>query len=331
MCVDRLQRNPHPEPVEGCAHSTTLRGVGWSRFTSISKGSGVSEAPTWILCGVIYAGWGLLTWFAGALPWWVLPAAGGWLVAWHGSFQHEALHGHPGRRPWLNTLLAIFPLGLWMPYEIYRESHLAHHAAPALTDPLDDPESFYAGRARWGSMGRYRRMVLVANNTLAGRMILGPWLAVFAFWRREAARLLAGDFSHARTWAMHVALCAGVFAWVVGVCGMPAWRYVLLFAWPGLSLTLLRSFLEHRPATVQDRRTAIVEAGPLMSLLFLNNNLHAAHHEHPEIPWWRLPGLYRAERGAILKRNGGYLFAGGYAEIARRYAFRPKDTPVHPG
>ncbi len=218
-----------------------------------------------------------------------------------------------------------------MPYRIYRESHLAHHATPALTDPLDDPESFYAGRARWGSLGRFWRMVLVANNTLAGRMILGPWLAVFAFWRREAARLLAGDIRHARTWAMHVALCAGVFAWVVGVCGMPAWRYVLLFAWPGLSLTLVRSFLEHRPATVQDRRTAIVEAGPLMSLLFLNNNLHAIHHEYPSVPWWRLPGRYRAERGAILQRNGGYLFAGGYAEIARRYAFRPKDTPVHPG
>lgn len=291
----------------------------------------IGEAPTWILCGAIYAGWGLLTWFSAALPWWVLLPAGGWLVAWHGSFQHEALHGHPSRLKWLNTLLAIMPVGLWNPYHIYRDSHLAHHAAPALTCPTGDPESFYVTPGRWRDKGRLGRALSMANNTLAGRMILGPWLAVFAFWRREAAQLLAGDFRHARVWAAHLALCAGVLVWVVGICGMPAWQYVLLFAWPGLSLILVRSYLEHRPAEAQDRRTVIVEAGPLMSLLFLNNNLHAVHHECPEIPWWRLPGLFNMERGAILQRNGGYLFAGGYAEIARRYAFHPKDTPVHPG
>ena len=35
------------------------------------------------------------------------------------------------------------PLALWIPYESYRISHLMHHRDDRLTDPLDDPESYY--------------------------------------------------------------------------------------------------------------------------------------------------------------------------------------------
>ena len=31
-----------------------------------------------------------------------------------------------------------------------------------------------------------------------------------------------------------------------------------------------------------------------------------------------------------LRRNGGYVFEGGYGEILRRYALRAKEPPVHP-
>ncbi len=290
-----------------------------------------TEAPTWLLIFLVYGGWGGLTWFHDSIAWWLLAPAGAWLIALHGSLQHEALHRHPTRHAWLNALLVGAPLGLWMPYPIYRDSHLAHHATASLTDPLGDPESYYAPREDWENFGWLRRAVLTINNTLAGRMVVGPWLASGTLWRAEARRLAAGDYAHARVWAVHLALCALLFAWIVGVCGMAAPDYVLLVAWPGLALLLVRSFLEHRPAASQDRRTVIVEAGWLMSLLFLNNNLHVVHHEHPAIPWYELPAIYRAERNEILARNGNYLFAGGYAEIARRYAFRPKDLPVHPG
>ena len=69
--------------------------------------------------------------------------AGGFIVCVHGSLQHEFLHGHPTSSQTLNTLLIWFPMGLWMPFTIYRDSHIAHHRCERLTDPLQDPESFY--------------------------------------------------------------------------------------------------------------------------------------------------------------------------------------------
>jgi fatty acid desaturase len=288
------------------------------------------EAPTWLLAGAIYAGWAGLTWFYDSVPWWLAAPLGGWLVAWQSSFQHEAVHGHPSRHRRLNAALAWPPLGLWIPYAIYRDSHLAHHRSPALTDPVADPESFYVVRERWSAMRRPVRAILIANNTLAGRVIFGPWLTVGRFWTGEVRRLLAGDFRHARAWLLHLALCALVLVWVAAACGIPPLEYVLFFAWPGLSLTLLRSYTEHRPADAQDRRSVIVEAGPLTRLLFLNNNLHALHHARSDLPWHALPAAYRRGRDDILRGNGGFVFAGGYLEIARRFALVPKDPPVHP-
>ena len=103
----------------------------------------------------------------------------------------------------------------------------------------------------------------------------------------------------------------------------------MFFVWPGISLTLLRSFAEHRAAADPDHRTAVIESNGLMSLLFLNNNLHAVHHDDPRLAWYELPRAYRAARGRIAARNGGYVLQG-YAELAWRFLLRPKDSPVQP-
>jgi fatty acid desaturase len=105
--------------------------------------------------------------------------------------------------------------------------------------------------------------------------------------------------------------------------------YVALFVLPGVSLTLVRSFAEHKAANTPLERTAIVEAGAPFALLFLNNNLHYAHHKRPDLPWHALPAYYRAHRGELLHENGGLLYRG-YREILGRYLLRPVDRPVHP-
>ena len=288
------------------------------------------EGPTWLVATAVHGAWLALTWYHHALPWWLIAPLGGWLVAWHGSLQHEVLHGHPTRRPALNTALALAPLMLWLPFPLYRSRHLRHHATPHLTDPLDDTESFYVEAAHWQRLGPGRRLVLRVNNTLAGRLLLGPALTVLAFWREEGARLLRGEPGCARIWAAHAVLTALLLAWVIGVCGIPLWAYVLFYVYPGTALILLRSYYEHRPAADPAQRTAVVEAGPLMTLLYLGNNFHALHHERPGIPWYELPRTYRAERDRVLAGNGGFLFAG-YGDIVRRFLWREKDSPLHPG
>lgn len=282
-----------------------------------------------MVAGLIYGAFGLVTWFHEALAWWLLLPAGAYLVAWHGSLQHEVVHGHPTPWNWLNEAMVLPSLWLWIPFRSYRETHLAHHNDEVLTDPVDDPESFYVTAEAWAAAGPLTRGWLWVQNSLAGRMILGPLRCVWLFFGAEAGRVLKGDFSQGKAWALHALGVALVLLWVLAVCDMPFWQYLLFFAYPGLGLTLLRSFLEHRAVSEPGERSAVVEAGPLFSLLFLNNNLHVVHHAKPGLAWYRLPTLYWAERDAFLATNGGYLFKG-YGEVFRRYFFRAKEHPLHP-
>ncbi len=287
------------------------------------------EWPTIAVAAAIYIGFALTTWFHEALPWWAVVGLGAWLAAWQGSLQHEMVHGHPTRWRRVNHALAVPGFLLWLPFGLYRKTHMRHHVDSRLTDPLEDPESYYVTPRDWARMGTLRRGILRFHNTLAGRLLLGPPRAVVRLWSGELARLARGDRSHLRHWTLHLPAAALILIWVLWVCGLPLWQYVLGFVYGGTALTLLRSFLEHQAVEKVGERTVVVEAGPVMSLLYLNNNLHIAHHDRPALPWYRLPEAYRTRRAALLHRNGGYLYRG-YFQIVLRYLFRAKERPVHP-
>ncbi len=287
------------------------------------------EWPTVGLAAAVYAGFALLTWFYGALPWWLVLPLGGYLVAWHGSLQHEAVHGHPTPWPWLNELLVLPSLWLWLPFRLYRESHLVHHRDEHLTEPQHDPESFYLSAQAWARLGPLERAYFWTANTLAGRLLLEPARRAGRVYVEEADRLLRGETTHLLAWLLHVAGAALVLLWVLGVCGIPLLAYLAFFAYPGVSLTLMRSFLEHRAREQVGERSVLVEAGWPMALLYLHNNLHALHHAEPGLAWYRLPARYRMRRAELLAANGGYRYSG-YLEIAARYLLRPKEHPRHP-
>jgi fatty acid desaturase len=240
------------------------------------------------------------------------------LGAWYNSLQHEVVHGHP--TPWrrVNTALAAAPLGLVVPFTVYRETHLAHHRADPLTDPDIDPESFYVSAATWSRCGPVRRAGLRAMRTLAGRMVLGPPVAAVQWWRR----VIAGPPARIAT---HVAAVA-VILLGVRASGLAVGVYVLGVAWAGGALSLLRSFAEHRQSD-SGTSSAIVHAGWFLSLLFLNNNLHHTHHARPGVPWYGLPDVHARIGGDRVAAAGAGLY-GGYGEISRRYLFRPFDELV---
>jgi fatty acid desaturase len=292
-------------------------------------GGPVAEWPTLGVAVLLYAGFGLLTWNHNALPWWVVLPLGGYLVCLHGSLQHEVVHGHPTRTAWLNEALVFPSLWLWLPFRLYRETHILHHRDEQLTCPLNDPESNYIMPETWVGMGPAAQLFRQILGTVAGRMLIGPAFFAGRLWWRELSRLWNGDRSHLPAWTRHIVSVALVLLWVHGVCGVPVLQYVLLYAYPGLSLTLLRSFCEHRAARQVGERTAIIEAGPVMSLLYLNNNLHAVHHAKPGTAWYKLPELLRTKRAEFLAGNGGYRFPG-YWDILRRYLMLPKESPAHP-
>ncbi|MET0312896.1 MAG: fatty acid desaturase [Hansschlegelia sp.] len=286
------------------------------------------EWPTVALAGVIYGGWLALTFFHALVPPPLLWLVGGWLVAWQASLQHEVMHGHPTRNRRLNDAIGWPPLSLWLPYPVYRLTHLRHHRDEHLTDPLEDPESVYVTESGWRRLGALGRWLATFNMTLLGRLTLGPAIMIGTFLVSEA-KLCLGDARRRAIWAKHALGVAAVLVWVLGVCGMSPATYLLGFVLVGAALTRLRSFAEHRYAERAEERTAIVEKGGLLGLLYLNNNLHVVHHLAPAVAWYRLPGVYAAQREALVARNGGLVYRG-YADVVRRFLVTPHDAALHP-
>jgi fatty acid desaturase len=287
------------------------------------------EWPTLGLILLTYVILGSLVWFHASLPWWVILPIGAYFAALHGSLQHEVLHGHPTRSRTINEMLVFVTVNFWLPYRRYRDIHLQHHNDYHLTDPELDPESFYMLPENWARLPGIKRWLYTANNTLGVRMLLGPAISVFQVWVPDIKAILKGDRKIAKAWALF-ALSSCISVWfIVFVCGMPFWQYVLLIAYPGVSLSLVRSFCEHQAAEDIGGRTIIVEASPFWSLLFLNNNLHVAHHSRPSLAWYKLPQLYRQKKEEMLAQNHHYTMMG-YGEIFRRYFFKAKEPIAYP-
>ena len=287
------------------------------------------DGPTWVVAAAIYTLWVLLVWFNAVLPWWVIMPVGGYLLAWHFSLQHEAIHAFRGVPAWLRIAVVYPPLGLWFPYPLYRKSHSTHHRDVHLTIPGVDTESYYVLQADWERKGRIERALLTFNQTLAGRLMIGPPLRLWKLVLREKGRVANGDHSHLPQWGLHAVAVGLLFWFISGVCHFPWWQYCLLVAYPGLSLSLLRAFTEHRAADDSQERTASVESNAVFGMLFLYNNLHVAHHLKPTMPWYEIPAYYRANRAELLKSNAEFVYRG-YGQLARLYLFKPVFSPVHP-
>src|SRR3990167_7660998 len=209
-------------------------------------------------------------------------------IAQYSSLQHEVLHGHP----------------------------------------FANAESNYLDPAVWERTPRVMQKLLRINNTLLGRMLLGPAIGTYYFVKSDLALIRAGDRGIAKAWVLNGVGVAMVLAWLLSFGTMPVLAYVLA-AYIGYSLLKIRTFLEHRAHVAFRARTVIIEDRGPLSLLFLNNNLHVVHHMHPAVPWYHLPRMYAAKRAHYQRRNEAYVYRN-YAEIFAKYLFRAKDPVPHP-
>ncbi|AXI48805.1 fatty acid desaturase [Sulfitobacter sp. SK012] len=273
-------------------------------------------ATVWAMALMLPAGWGLLAVVGLVLA-----------LTLHSSLSHEILHGHPFRSARAGTALGLFQPGLLVPYLRFKRLHLAHHRDANLTDPYDDPESNYLDPAVWHRLPFVLQMVLGFNNTLLGRIVIGPLVGMVYFLIGEVRLARAGDPHVMRDWRWHL---PGVVLslWLVSLSVLPLWAY-LVACYGALSVLKIRTFMEHRAHEHAAGRTVIIEDRGLLAFLFLNNNLHVVHHMHPDVSWYRLPALYAARRVRFRARNDGYIYAS-YAQLFRSYFLRAKDPVAHP-
>ncbi len=286
------------------------------------------ELPTLALIAGTYGVW---MWSTTALATLSLPLA---LIALtlalvlHASLTHEAIHGHP--TPWagLNAALMRPGLGLVVPYGRFRDQHLAHHFDENLTDPYDDPETNFMDPSVWARLPAGLRAVLRINNTLIGRLLLGPLLSSVLFMAEDVKAIARGDIAVRKSWLAHAASLLPVALWLGYVAAIPLWAY-LLACYAAMSVLRLRTFLEHRAHAQARARTVVIEDRGVFAFLFLNNNFHVVHHMHPRVAWYDLPARYFANRDHYLRRNDGYLYRS-YAQVIATYFWRAKDPVPHP-
>ncbi|MDU8942133.1 fatty acid desaturase [Ovoidimarina sediminis] len=287
------------------------------------------EWPTLILLAICYGVWVVAT---TNLAEWSLAAAIIMVAiasALHASLTHEIVHGHPfpGREK-LNLALVGVPLVATVPVLRFLDTHLAHHNDAVLTDPYDDPESNYLDPKVWAGLPRAAQAILKFNNTLTGRLLVGPVLGHVAFMSSDWRAARAGDRRVILGWVLHIPALGVLWLWLTEISSMPIWAYIIA-VYGAMSILKIRTFLEHQAHERASGRTVIIEDRGPLAFMFLNNNLHVVHHMHPKVPWYKLPALYAAHRVHYQRRNGGYVFRS-YGEVFRRYLVSRKDPVAHP-
>jgi len=270
----------------------------------------------------------LLTYFSASLTLWLTLPLLTVVLALFSSVQHEVLHGHPFRSNRLNEALVFIPMGLYLPYRRFKATHIQHHRDPNLTDPYDDPETNFQDPAVWAKTGFVTRGLLSFNNSLLGRMLVGPIISFYVFYKCDAKLILAGDRAVILAYLLHFVGLIPLVYWLAMVSTMPLWAYMFA-SYGAISILKIRTYLEHRAHADAKGRTVIIEDHGILAFLFLNNNLHAVHHAHPKLAWYNIPRVYKANKAAFLAQNDGYFYTN-YRSIFRQYFFKTKDQVPHP-
>lgn len=285
------------------------------------------EWPTWLLVGGIYCSWYLTMANFHQIHWLIATPLLTLILTLHSSLCHELIHGHPSRNQTLNNLLGYPSFGLIYPYTIFKETHLKHHDNGNITYPGIDPESFFIGQQDWGTKNNLSKIIAWANMTLAGRWLMGPGISFIGLVKNAVHDIRYAKFNRKLMWVSHYGLIATMLYVAYYIFEIQPMHYAIM-AYFSLSIIQLRSFFEHRPVESIPGRSVIQEAASPMGFLFLNNNYHYTHHQHPGLAWYRLKKEYLANKQKYLEENGNFHYAGYLKWF--KYLFTPIHSPVHP-
>jgi beta-carotene/zeaxanthin 4-ketolase len=179
---------------------------------------------------------------------------------------HDAMHGSicPDRSHW-NRWIGITCTTLYaiLPYQTLLTKHHLHHQHPATEL---DPD--FANRGFWGWYVQFMGGYIDRNQAL--KLLLG----------------MGAVFSIAH-YILQVSMLNLLLLWVLPI---------LLSS---LQLFYFGTYLPHRPEISASQAEISIRSSnlhPLWSLLTCYHfGYHWEHHEHPGIPWYRLPALKKCK------------------------------------
>jgi len=281
------------------------------------------EWLTLFLFFIVYLGWFLFILNHANLNIIILIIALCFLVVLHASLQHEVIHGHP--TPWtkINHSLTFLSLGLLVPFKLFKETHLLHHRNRYLTDPYDDPESYFLSHKDWLKCNSFVKTILKLNNYLLVRIIFGPSIMIVRMIKTEYQKSKENP-EIKKVWIQHL-ISVSLIISILWVSGFPILLYLFGIAYPASSILMLRSYIEHTPEQNIKDRSAIIKSNWIMQLLYLNNNFHRVHHDYPDVAWYNLPKLYQEK----YLTDSKHVYSG-YFYLFKRYAFKQHFPVKHP-
>jgi fatty acid desaturase len=289
-------------------HGRPRQRAGLSRLTETTAArlSTVAVVPFTILNALLFAGPPLLA--DHSAIWGLL-----WLIAMlttqsYWALIHEAMHGHLGK-----THGASFRYGrllCWFfpaPFRALRTGHLVHHAFNR--SETDRSEVYDPART-----SRWRASVLYFLRLVIGLYLAEVALAVLSWAPRTALSALIARYARANgaagealRHAIKRQLLASAPLRELRIDGLVIIAILTTALWLHgphapvlLALLLARgvilSFSDnafHYGTALNDRHAALnLAVAPWYSACVLHFNLHAVHHRHPHLPWWKLPQAF---------------------------------------
>ena len=254
------------------------------------------------------------------------------------SFIHEAEHGllHPNEKTnhllgiWLSTLFIVS-------FTFLKHCHLKHHKKNRTDEEMWD--LYYEHQHKWKRFGNLYGMMIGAGY-------FALWLSVLLF--AVAPQLLYTRFfrAHSEVWSFikdskrnekfphyvgesWLAITFQVACFLVLDLRVVPW--LILFASHGF-LWASQNYVNHAfsPRDIIDGAHNLTLPGK-WKWIYLNFNLHLAHHQNPKIPWIHLPAFIRREEGRMsFLKNYVRLWKGPRLTLEPDPAGNPRQETITP-
>jgi fatty acid desaturase len=245
------------------------------------------------------------------------------------ALLHEAIHGRLARRRnWNDILGRSLAVGSGVAFDAMRFGHLAHHRFPR--HELDRADVIEPGKSRIvAGLSYYGGLLgwIHLREILASSIMLLPRRAIvfiteqtlpnddsILVLRGAIRRSLDRRLRRARTDLLFGALVYGSAFYLYGA----DWPILVLgIAARALIVSLQDNVAHYGTPAVVGAPAHNSRAARWVSLFMLNQNLHGAHHDRPELPWDALPG-------ALEGTGNGY--AGSYVVLILRQFLGPRQS-----